>query len=60
MDGLTVNPLFYQIRSRRKQVRWAGPHLFPYRIIFRVIRDTVVIYAVIHAARHNRHWRERV
>ena len=41
IDSLTANPLIYQVRSRRKRVRWAYPHRFPYRIIFRVIRDTV-------------------
>lgn len=59
IDSLSANPLIYQVRSR-KQVRWAYPHGFPYRIIFRVIRDTVVIYAVVHAARHDRNWKPRL
>ena len=54
------NPLLYRVRHRRKQVRWAYPRRFPYRIIFRVTADIVVIYAVIHAARHDREWRKRV
>lgn len=60
IDTLSSNPLIYHVRSRRKQVRWACPHRFPYRIIFRVIRDTVVIYAVVHAARHDRQWSKRL
>ena len=60
IDNLSANPLIYQVRSHRKQVRWAYPRRFPYRIIFRVIRETVVIYAVIHAARHDRHWKRRL
>jgi len=32
----------------------------PYRIVFRVIQDTVVIYTVLHSARHERHWQKRV
>ncbi len=60
IDGLSTNPLIYQVRSRRKQVRWAYPRQFPYCVIFRVIRDTVVIYAVVHSARHDRHWKQRV
>jgi toxin ParE1/3/4 len=60
IDNLSANPLIYQVRSRRHQVRWAFPHQFPYRIIFRVIDDTVVIYAVVHAARHDRIWKPRI
>ena len=60
MARLPQNPLLYRIRHRRKQVRWAYPHRFPYRIIFRVIRDTVVIYAVVHGARHDRQWKPRL
>ncbi len=60
IDNLSANPLIYQVRSRRHQVRWAFPHRFPYRIIFRVIGDTVVIYAVVHAARHDRIWKPRI
>ena len=60
MASLARNPLLYQIRRARGQVRWVFPRRFPYRIIFRVIRDTVVIYAVIHAARHDRQWKQRV
>jgi plasmid stabilization system protein ParE len=59
IDSLSANPLIYQVRSS-KHVRWAYPHRFPYRIIFRVIRDTVVIYAVVHSARHDRHWKPRL
>lgn len=60
IDRLSANPLIYQVRSHRKQVRWAYPARFPYRIIFRIIGDTVVIYAVVHAARHDRQWKPRL
>jgi plasmid stabilization system protein ParE len=60
IDSLAANPLAYQVRSRRKQVRWAYPHRFPYRIVFRVILDTVVVYAVVHTARHDRNWKPRL
>lgn len=60
MARLPQNPLLYRIRHRRKQVRWVYPRRFPYRIVFRVIGDTVVIYTVLHAARHDRHWQRRV
>ncbi len=60
MARLPRNPLFYRVRHRRRQVRWAYTSRFPYRIIFRVTGDTIVIYAVIHAARHERAWKKRL
>ena len=60
MDRLSATPLIYNVRYRRKQVRWAYLHRFPYRIVFRVIDNTVVIYAVVHAARHERQWKPRL
>jgi len=60
MDSLSSTPLIYQVRYRRNQVRWAYLHRFPYRIVFRVIHNTVVIYAVVHAARHERQWKPRL
>ena len=60
MARLPCNPLLYRVRHRRKQVRWAYARRFPFRIVFGVIGDAVVIYAVLHAARHERHWRRRV
>lgn len=60
LASLPRNPLLYRIGARRWRVRWAYPERFPYRIIFRVIQDTVVVYAVSHAARHDRYWKKRV
>jgi len=60
MARLPRNPFLYRVRQRRRQVRWAYPRRFPHRIVFRVVRDSVVIYAVVHAARHDREWRRRL
>lgn len=60
MARLPRNPLLFRIRYRRKQVRWAYPRRFPYKVVFRVVANTVVIYAVIHGARHDRHWKQRL
>ncbi len=60
MAHLRRNPFLHRIRQHRKQVRWAYPDRFPYRIIFRIVGDTVVIYAVLHAARDDRHWKRRL
>ncbi len=60
IDRLLVNPLIHHVRHRRRQVRWAYTRRFPYRIIFRVIDDTIIVYTVIHSARHDRRWKERL
>jgi plasmid stabilization system protein ParE len=60
MAILPDNPFLYPVRNRRLQVRWCYPWPFPYRIVYRVIQDTVVIYTVLHAARHEHHWQKQV
>lgn len=60
-DQLAANPLQYCRRHPTKNIRWRYPKRFPYRIIYEVIEEelVVVIAAVIHAARHDRVWRQR-
>jgi plasmid stabilization system protein ParE len=57
-DALAQNPLLNCRRHPRKNIRWRYPDRFPYRVIYEVLDDTVVIAAVLHAARHDRHWRK--
>ena len=54
------NPLLYLLLRRRPEVRRNLARRFPYRIFFIVREDAVVVFAVIHAARHDRHWQERL
>lgn len=60
-DALEVNPLQHCRRHPIKNIRWRYPKRFPYRVIYEVIEEErlVVIAAVIHAARHDRVWRQR-
>ena len=60
-DALAVNPHQYCRRHPIKNIRWRYPKRFPYRVIYEVIEEErlVVIAAVIHAARHDRVWRQR-
>ena len=60
IDRLVQNPFLYFVRYRRYQVRWAYARKFPYRVIFTVIDEVVVIYAVTHRARHDRNWKARI
>jgi len=60
VDALSVNPLLTSRRHQRRDIRWVFPGRFPYRIIYEVANDTVVVIFVLHAARDDRHWRERL
>ena len=61
-DALAANPLLHSRRHPHKDIRWRYPDRFPYRVIYEVIEaeNIVVIAAVLHAARHERHWQRRV
>ncbi len=54
------NPLLYPLLRQRPEVRRVLTRRFPYRIFFIVREDAIVVFAVIHAARHDRTWRERL
>jgi len=54
------NPLHYLLLRQRPEVRRVLTRRFPYRIFFIVRDDAIVVFAVIHAARHERHWRKRL
>lgn len=53
-------PLAHRLMRRRPQVRRVLAERFPYRVFYIVREDVVVVFAVIHAARHDRAWKERL
>lgn len=61
-DALETNPLLNSRRHPSKDIRWRYPERFPYRIIYEANESqlTVIIAAVVHAARHDRQWRKRL
>jgi plasmid stabilization system protein ParE len=61
-DALQANPLLNARRHPRKNIRWRYPERFPYRVIYEIVEreQTVIVAAVLHAARHDRHWQQRV
>jgi len=54
------DPLLYLLLRKRPEVRRILARRFPYRIFFIVRDDAIIVFAVIHAARHDRHWRQRL
>lgn len=61
-DALEDHPLLNCRRHPTKDLRWRYPERFPYRVIYEVLdaERTVVVAAVLHAARHDRHWLRRI
>jgi len=60
INTLPANPLIHRVRDRRRNVRWLLTSRFPYRIVYRVRDELITVFAIIHAARHDRHWKKRV
>lgn len=60
-NALAENPLLGARRSPDKNIRWQYPERFPYRVIYEVLEaeHTVVVAAVLHAARSDEHWQRR-
>ena len=61
-DALAENPLLNSRRLPRKNIRWRYPNRYPYRVIYEVqeAENTVIVAAVLHAARHDREWQRRI
>lgn len=61
-DKLAENPLLGCRRHPTKNIHWRYPDRFPYRVIYEVNESehSVIVAAVLHAARHDREWEHRV
>jgi plasmid stabilization system protein ParE len=59
--ALAENPLLNCRRHPTKNLRWRLAERFPYRVMYEVneAARTVTVAAVLHAARHERHWQKR-
>ena len=53
------NPDSFTCVRRYPTVRRVLARRFPYRIFFIVQPDAIVVFAVLHAARHDRIWKHR-
>lgn len=61
-NELEGNPHLNARKHESKNIRWRYSKRFPYRVIYEVMdaEQTVVIAAILHAARHDRYWRRRI
>lgn len=60
-EALAENPFLNSRRHAVRNIRWRLPNRFPYRVIYEVneAEHIVRVAAVLHAARHDRHWQKR-
>jgi toxin ParE1/3/4 len=54
------NPLAFPVVFRRHEVRRVLTERFPYRIFFSLKCDAIVVHAVLHGHRDDRHWKDRL
>ena len=54
------NSLGYLRLRKHPHVRRVLVAGFPYRVFYIVRADAIVVFAVIHAARHDRQWKRRL
>jgi toxin ParE1/3/4 len=55
---LAENPFVY--RPRNQKLRFKHLDRFPYIIVFKIIRETIMVYAVIHDKRNPKLIRKRI
>src|SRR5262245_24175496 len=60
LERAAAVPRQYRRLRRRPEVRRILPRRFPYRIFFILMPDAVVVFRVLHAARHDREWTRAV
>ena len=53
------NPESFTRVRRNPTIRRVLTRRFPYRVFFIVRPDAIVVFAVLHAARHDRVWKHR-
>ena len=54
------NPFAFPVILRRHEVRRVLTKRFPYRIFFSLKGEVVVVHAVLHGHRDDRHWKDRL
>jgi toxin ParE1/3/4 len=54
------DPELFRIVHPDGDVRRVLTNRFPYRIFFSVVGETLYVHAVLHAARHDRRWTDRL
>lgn len=53
------SPNLFRILRPSDGMRRVLTERFPYHVFFSIIDETLYVHAVLHGARHDRHWRKR-
>jgi plasmid stabilization system protein ParE len=54
------NPFRYPCLRRKPEVRRVLTNRFPYRVFFIRRADAIVVFRVLHGARHDREWKSNI
>lgn len=54
------NPRQFRRLRRKPEVRRVLLERFPYRLFFVLHSDTVVVFCILHGARHDRAWKGKI
>jgi len=60
LERAVVTPRQFSCLRRKPEVRRVLTNRFPYRIIFVLRPDAIVVFRVLHSARHDQEWRKHV
>jgi plasmid stabilization system protein ParE len=60
IERAAERPLTYLRFRKDPEIRRILARRFPFRVFFIVRSDAIIVFAVLHAARHDRHWKKRV
>ena len=59
-DRAARSPDLFRIIRAKDEIRRVLTERFPYRVFFSVVDEVLYVHAVLHGARHDRRWRERL
>jgi len=60
IERVVENPLAHRRLRRRPEVRRVLTARFPYRVFYILRPDAIIVFRVLHGARHDREWRRSV
>jgi toxin ParE1/3/4 len=60
MERAAANPRQYPCFRRKPDVRRVLAGRFPYRIFFVLRLDAIIVFRVLHGARHDREWKRNI
>lgn len=58
IDSLSKNPLLFQKVNGR--IRKANLKIYPYKIIFQIVKKELLVIAIAHHKQHPKFWRKRL